>query len=112
MQLPKYFGYDLLIKVNAELVCRVLSSSGRDVKNRRMSSGNLETKHRGIPRLSSKGECRRLEVILERRFDDIWKVDCHVYNILIEMGWRRHRRQRRGELRVNGRTQSHSLNVY
>lgn len=32
MQLPKYFGYDLLIKVNAELVCRVLSSSGRDEK--------------------------------------------------------------------------------
>jgi hypothetical protein len=42
-----------------------------------MSSGNLETRHRGIPRLSSEGEYRRLEVILEGRFDDIWKVDCH-----------------------------------
>lgn len=64
-----------------------------------MSAGNLETRHRGIPCLSSEGERCRLEVILKGRFDDIWEVDCHEYNILIEMGWRRHRRRRRSELR-------------
>ena len=29
MRLPKYFRYDLFIKVNAELVCRRLPGSGR-----------------------------------------------------------------------------------
>jgi hypothetical protein len=62
-----------------------------------MSAGNLETRHGGIPlgpRLSSEGESRRLEIKLEGRFDDIWKVDCHEYNILI--GWGRYRRRIEG----------------
>ena len=50
-----------------------------------MNTGNMETRQRSIPRLSSEGERRRLEVILEGRFDDIRKVDCHEYNILIEI---------------------------
>jgi hypothetical protein len=65
----------------------------------RMSESNPETRHKGIPCLSSKGDRCRLEVILEGRFDDIREVDCREYNILIEMGWRRHRRRRRSELR-------------
>jgi len=53
-----------------------------------MSVVDPDTKQRGIPCLSSEGKGCRFEVILEGRFDDIWKVDCHEYNILVEIGWR------------------------
>jgi hypothetical protein len=47
-----------------------------------MSVGNPNTRHRGIPRLCLEIDSCRLELILEGRSNNVWKVDCHESNIL------------------------------